>query len=292
MHGDIVGGEVAIVALGKLGGREMTAASDLDLIVIYNFDANSPLSTGPKPLSAVQYYARYTQRLISAFTAPTAEGALYEIDMRLRPSGNSGPVAAQLASFISYQAKEAWTWEHMALTRARVVAGAPALSATIEHAIKEVLSRPRDRLQTALDVRDMRARITQSKGTVDPWDLKQVRGGLVDIEFIAQYLQLINAADHPRILDQTTEGALRKLADVGLVGPADATVLLTAVHRLNSLTQVLRLSLIKNFEPLNCHDGLKRLLAHVGGTPTFDILAADLIEQHANVAAVFDRLVV
>jgi [glutamine synthetase] adenylyltransferase / [glutamine synthetase]-adenylyl-L-tyrosine phosphorylase len=250
------------------------------------------MSTGPKPLSAVQYYARFTQRLISAFTAPTAEGALYEIDMRLRPSGNKGPVATQLSSFVAYQAGEAWTWEHMALTRARVVAGPPALSVKIRQTIRDVLCRPRDRSQIAFDVRDMRARIAQAKGTIDPWDLKQVRGGLVDIEFIAQYLQLIYAVDHPNILDQTTEGALRKLADVDRLAPADAEILLAAVQRLNNLTQVLRLSLIKDFEPSNSHDGLKRLLAQVGGTPTFEILAADLIEQHANVETLFDRLVV
>lgn len=292
LHGEIAGGEVAVVALGKLGGREMTAASDLDLIVVYDFDENASMSAGPKPLSAVQYYARFTQRLISAFTAPTAEGALYEIDMRLRPSGNKGPVATQLSSFIAYQSSEAWTWEHMALTRARVVAGPPTLTATIRRVVGDVLCRPRDRLKTASDVRDMRVRITKSKGTLDPWDLKQVRGGLVDIEFIAQYLQLIYAADHPCILDQTTEGALRKLAAAGLLAPVDAEILLSAVHRLNNLTQVLRLSLLKDFEPSQCHDGLKRLLAHVGGTPTFDILAADLVEQHAKVEALFDRLVV
>ena len=134
-----------------------------------------------------QYYTRLTQRLISAFTAPTAEGILYEVDMRLRPSGQKGPVATQLSSFVHYQASEAWTWEHMALTRARVISGPPALRAAVETAIRDVLVKPRDRAKTAADVRDMRARIEKEKGTRDPWELKQVRGGLVDLEFIAQY---------------------------------------------------------------------------------------------------------
>ena len=128
-HGRVPGGAAAVIAMGKLGGREMTAASDLDLIVIYDFDAQAALSSGVKPLAPSQYYSRLTQRLISAFTAPTAEGILYPVDMRLRPSGQKGPVATQLASFLHYQASEAWTWEHMALTRARVVSGPPALRA-------------------------------------------------------------------------------------------------------------------------------------------------------------------
>ena len=138
-HGRVPGGAAAVVAMGKLGGREMTAASDLDLILVYDFDAQATLSSGLKPLSPPQYYARYTQRLISAFTAQTAEGKLYDVDMRLRPSGQKGPVATQLSSFVHYQAKEAWTWEHLALTRARVVSGPPALTAAVERAIRRAL---------------------------------------------------------------------------------------------------------------------------------------------------------
>ena len=118
--------------------------------------------------------------------------------MRLRPSGQKGPVATQLSSFVHYQEKEAWTWEHMALTRARVVSGPPALRTAVETAIREVLLRPRDRAKTAADVRDMRARIEKEKGTRDIWELKQVRGGLVDLEFIAQHLQLVHAAERTR----------------------------------------------------------------------------------------------
>jgi glutamate-ammonia-ligase adenylyltransferase len=122
--------------MGKLGGREMTAASDLDLIVVYDFDAAATLSTGLKPLASTQYYTRYTQRLISAFTSQTAEGKLYDVDMRLRPSGQKGPVATQLSSFIDYQNNSAWTWEHLALTRARVVSGPAPLRAAVEKAIR------------------------------------------------------------------------------------------------------------------------------------------------------------
>ncbi len=291
-HGIVPTGAAAIVALGKLGGREMTAASDLDLMVIYDFDAAAMASVGLKPLSPPQYYARFTQRLIGAFTAPTAEGALYEIDLRLRPSGQKGPVATQLSSFISYQATEAWTWEHMALTRARVIAGPDHLRSAIEAAISNVLRKPRDRARIAADVREMRMRIAEAKGSSDLWDLKQVRGGLVDIEFIAQYLQLIYAETHPGILDQRTDTALQKLLVAGLLPQDVATILLAAVRRLNNLTQVLRLSLEGVFVPTAAPDGLKRLLAQVGDAPTFDILASDLAEQHRQVADLFDRLIV
>jgi [glutamine synthetase] adenylyltransferase / [glutamine synthetase]-adenylyl-L-tyrosine phosphorylase len=291
LYGHVPGGGAAVLALGKLGGREMTAASDLDLIVIYDFDANVTQSDGAKALPPAQYYARFTQRLIGAFTAPTAEGALYDIDMRLRPSGQKGPVATQLTGFIDYQNTEAWTWEHMALTRARVVSGPPALRAKIERAITDVLGRTRDRPRIVADVRDMRQRIAEAKGTQDPWDLKQVRGGLVDVEFIVQYLQLVHASANPGVLDQNTLAALAKLAQRGLISPAAAAALQVATQRLNNLTQVLRLSLVGAFDPVTAPDGLKRLLAQVGDAPSFDILAADLKAQHRCVAELFDELV-
>ena len=126
-HGRVPGGQAAVVAMGKLGGREMTATSDLDLITVYDFAGEGAQSEGAKSLSGSQYYMRFTQRLIAALSAQTAEGSLYQVDMRLRPSGNQGPVATSLASFVDYQRNSAWTWEHLALTRARVVSGPPEL---------------------------------------------------------------------------------------------------------------------------------------------------------------------
>ena len=200
-HGRVPGGGVAVVAMGKLGGREMTAASDLDLIAVYDFDARAELSDGPKPLPPMHYFTRLTQRLISALASQTAEGSLYEVDMRLRPSGQKGPVATQLSGFIDYQQRDAWTWEHLALTRARVVSGPPPLRAAVEQAIRNALTLERDPARIATDVRDMRARIEKEKGTEDIWDLKQVNGGLVDLEFIVQYLQLVHAHERPEILE-------------------------------------------------------------------------------------------
>src|SRR2546430_13773172 len=127
----------------KFGGRAMTAGSDLDLILVYDFDDDYPVSDGVRPLTGSQYFARFTQRLINALTTPTNYGRLYDVDMRLRPSGRSGPVATSIASFENYQHNEAWTWEHMALTRARVVAGAAALAARVQAGYPTAVGRPR-----------------------------------------------------------------------------------------------------------------------------------------------------
>jgi glutamate-ammonia-ligase adenylyltransferase len=290
-HGRIAGGSAAVLGMGKLGGREMTAASDLDLILVYDYSSSAAQSDGARPLPPGQYYARLTQRLISAFSAPTAEGQLYSIDMRLRPSGQKGPVATQLASFVDYQKHEAWTWEHMALTRARVVSGPPSLRATLEAAIRDILAKPRDRAAIAADVRAMRARLEREKGTGNIWDLKQVRGGLIDIEFIVQHLQLIHAARHPEILDQNTLGALEKLAQAGLIAPAVAEALRAAARLLHNLMQVLRLCLEGPFEPETAPDGLKSLLARAGEAPDFAHVEADLVARQAEVSALFDELV-
>ena len=209
-YGHLRGEETAVLAMGKLGGREMTATSDLDLILVYDFDAEHPDSDGKRPLYGGQYFARLTQRLINALTAQTNYGALYQVDMRLRPSGRAGPLATQIEGFVGYQETEAWTWEHMALTRARVVSASPAFKARVEGAIHDVLRRPRDAVLIAGDVVEMRGAIAKEKGDQDRWDLKYVAGGLIDIEFIAQYLQLVHAHDLPDILDTSTARVLDK----------------------------------------------------------------------------------
>lgn len=290
-HGAVPGGAVSVIAMGKLGGCEMTASSDVDLIVVYDFADNTAMSSGAKPLAPAQYYARFTQRLISALAAPTAEGTLYEVDMRLRPSGQKGPVATQLSSFIDYQMGEAWTWEHLALTRARVLTGPAELRTRVEAAIGAALVRPRERVRTAADVIDMRRRIEAEKGTDSIWELKQVRGGLVDLEFIVQFLQLVHASRHPDVLDQNTLGALQRLAAKGLVEPAHAAVLMPAVKLVHDLTQILRLCHDGPFDPAAAPEGLKDLLAAAGNAPSFAALEADLKATLASVAQLFPVIV-
>ncbi|MCB1504708.1 MAG: bifunctional [glutamine synthetase] adenylyltransferase/[glutamine synthetase]-adenylyl-L-tyrosine phosphorylase [Hyphomicrobiaceae bacterium] len=291
-HGIVPGGSEVVLAMGKLGGREMTAASDLDLIVVYDFDDAVTQSDGARPLAPSQYYSRMTQRLITALSAPTAEGRLYEVDMRLRPSGQSGPLAARLSSFIDYQANEAWTWEQMALTRARVVSGPPLLRTKVEAAVAAALRRPRDRAKVAADVREMRARIAQEKGTSNIWDLKQVRGGLVDLEFIAQFLQLIAAEKHPEVLDQNTAQSMRKLAAHGYLAADHAELLIGATELVHNLTQILRLCLVGAFDPEAAPKGMKELLVRAGDAPTFAALELRLKDTLASVESLFEALVV
>src|SRR6201999_276594 len=229
-HGRIKGQETAVLAMGRLGSREMTASSDLDLILLYDFDHEAPDSDGKRSLSGAHYFARFTHRLISAFTTRTNYGVLYEVDMRLRPSGRAGPLASRLDSFAEYQDREAWTWEHMALTRARVISASSEFRGRIEAVIREVLTRPRDAAVIASDVAEMRRAIALEKGEAEIWDLKYAAGGMIDIEFIAQFLQLVHAAAKPDILGVSTLQVLDNAARLGVLPPAAAEVLRPAAR--------------------------------------------------------------
>jgi len=291
-HGRVPGSEVAVIAMGKLGGREMTAASDLDLIVVYDYDPEAQESDGAKSLPPTQYFARLTQRLISALSAHTSEGNLYDVDMRLRPSGQQGPVATKLSSFLAYQTKEAWTWEHMALVRARVVATTGGtISARVGRAICDVLMRERDRGKIAADVREMRERVFAEKGSPDIWNLKHVRGGLVDLEFMAQFLELIHAHKHSAILDQTTYTAFERMREAGLIDARQADILLPATRLIHNLTQVLRICTDGRFDRDAAPLGLKELLARAGDAPTFAILEEHLKSTLNAVSELFDEIV-
>ncbi len=289
-YGRIRDGDSAIVALGRLGAREMTANSDLDLIVIYDFDHEHPSSDGKRPLYGAQYFARFTQRLISALTVQTNYGRLYQVDMRLRPSGRAGPVATQIDGFKSYQESEAWTWEHMALTRARVASGAPDFSAKIAATIGDVLRRKRDARIIADDVVEMRAVIAREKGDANVWDLKYAAGALIDIEFIAQYLQLLHAAATPEILDTSTARALEKAARLGVLKPEDADVLRPAVRLFHDLTQILRLCLPTAFDSKTASAGVLELLARAADLPDFPALQAHVEETQRQVRQCFVRI--
>ncbi len=289
-HGRLRGQQIAVLALGRLGALEMTASSDLDLIVVYDYDAAYPDSDGARSLYGGQYFARFTQRLISALTVKTNCGALYPVDMRLRPSGRSGPVATQIDGFIDYQEREAWTWEHMALTRARVVSASPAFAARVGAAIRAVLCRRRDPRIVAEDVIEMRAAIAAEKGDADPWDLKYAAGALVDIEFIAQYLQLVHAAATPDILDTSTAGTLEKAARLGVLAAEDAEVLRPAVRLYHDLTQILRLCLSGALEPKTASAGVLDLLARAADLPDFSALEGHVKETELKVRECFVRI--
>jgi glutamate-ammonia-ligase adenylyltransferase len=289
-HGHMRNEQSAVIAMGKLGGYEMTATSDLDLILVYDFDDEIPESDGGRPLYGTQYFARLTQRLINSLTAQTNYGALYQVDMRLRPSGRAGPLATQLDRFLQYQESEAWTWEHMALTRARVVSASPMFQKRVEHAIRSMLLRPRDANLTAGDVVEMRAAIAKEKGDNARWDLKYVAGGLIDIEFIAQYLQLVHAHQLPDILDTSTARVLEKARALNVLAIEDAEILRPAVQLYHDLTQILRLCLPGAFDPKKAGTGLLRLLARAADVPDFATLEATLAETRSKVRESFVRI--
>jgi glutamate-ammonia-ligase adenylyltransferase len=290
-HGRIKGQETAILAMGRLGSREMTASSDLDLILLYDFDHEHPDSDGARSLQGAQYFARFTQRLISAFTTRTNYGVLYEVDMRLRPSGRAGPVASRIDSFADYQEREAWTWEHMALTRARVISASPEFRGRIEKIIRDVLTRPRDLAGTATDVADMRRAIALEKGEDDIWDLKYAAGGMVDIDFIAQYLQLVHAAAKPDILDVSTLHVLDNAARLGVLPQSSVEVLRSAARLYHDLTQILRLCVTERFKPETAGEDLLRVMARAGDAPDFSSLQARVKETEAEVRQMFQALV-
>src|SRR4029079_1481777 len=247
-------------------------------------------SDGAKSLYGAQYFSRLTQRLISALTAQTNYGALYQVDMRLRPSGRSGAVATHIASFADYQARDAWTWEHMALTRARVVSAPPKFSSHVEQGVAETLRKWRDPELIAGDVVEMRGAVALEKGEASRWDLKYAAGGLIDIEFIAQYLQLLHADRHPGVLDTSTARVLDKARSLGVISREDADVLRPAVRLYHALTQILRLCLSGPFDPKQASPQLLRLLARAADVPDFASVEATLSETQAKVREAFTRI--
>ena len=290
-HGHVAGEAVVVVAMGKMGGREMTSASDLDLIILYDFSDEVDASDGSKPLSPSQYFARLTRRLITALTSQTEEGTLYEVDMRLRPSGSKGPVASNIAAFEDYQETQAWTWEKMALTRARIVSGDPALKERAEKTIHRVLCVKRDRAETLSDVKDMRTRMLQGASNDDHWDFKHVRGGLIEIEFIAQALQLVHAHDTPQVLQRNTIAALHALHDAGHLTANDHDALVSAANLYQGLTHMLRLCSTGKFELASAPVDLVAKLLRVSGAPDVSAMQAMLADANRQVSEVFDRLI-
>ncbi|MXO96785.1 bifunctional [glutamate--ammonia ligase]-adenylyl-L-tyrosine phosphorylase/[glutamate--ammonia-ligase] adenylyltransferase [Erythrobacter aquimaris] len=210
-HGRIADSELVVLGLGRLGGGMLTHASDLDVVYLFTGSLEGE-SDGERPLGATLYYNRLAQRVSAALSVPTAEGALYEVDTRLRPQGAQGPLAVSLESFLRYQSEDAWTWEHMALTRARALTGSAEARRQVDKALREVLCRKRSREVLIDDVRTMRADMATHKPARGPLDIKLLRGGLVDLEFLVHYLQLREGeALTPRLDDAIAQLAARDL---------------------------------------------------------------------------------
>jgi glutamate-ammonia-ligase adenylyltransferase len=291
-HGRIAGGGLAIVALGKLGSAELSPGSDLDLVFVYDHDEGVVESDGAKPLAPATWFGRLCQRLISAITAPMAEGSLYEIDMRLRPSGTSGPIASRLDGFERYYLGEAWTWEHMALTRARVVAATSTdIDNRITTVICETLARSRDPDRLLVDVADMRLRMARQHKGESRWDVKHHRGGLVDIEFVAQYLQLLHGRAHPRVLAENTAEALERLGEAGVIDIDRVTTLVQALDLWWRLQDALRLMATDAFTEETAPASLKAALARAAGQRDFDTLCRTMDTAYDTVRTLYRDLV-
>jgi glutamate-ammonia-ligase adenylyltransferase len=286
-HGQIEG-DMVVLGLGKLGARELTFQSDLDLIFLY--DSAAETSNGPRPLPVSQYFARLGQRYINAISALTSEGRLFEVDMRLRPSGHAGPIAVALDTFVGYQKDKAWTWEHMALTRARAIIGSPALKDRATAAIADILRTPRDPDKLLLHVADMRRRMDKEFGTADPWSVKFVRGGLLDIEFITQYLILKTTPERQQVLSPHLGEALASLTEAGAIDSADGATLREALALLQNVQSYLRLCSI-SFDEGSAGQTLLSGLAGYCGSPDFAHLKHRLEATEAEVFTLFRRLI-
>lgn len=283
-------GDVAVLALGKLGSGEMTATSDLDLMVVYRPGREGAVSE-LKGWWAETFYGRFTHRLVAALSAPTGQGGLYEVDLKLRPHGQDGPVAVPLSAFGAYYAGEAETWELMALTRARVVwSTGDAFSRELGAIIEGLLRRRRDRAAVATDVLEMRALMERERAPAGFWDLKLSPGGLVDIEFAAQHLQLTRAAEGGPLRRHTGD-ALAAFAGAESID-ADAIKALEAAWRLQQdLIQVLRVALEGDSDPSTEPKGFRSLLARTGDARDFRGLTAKLRSARTAARGAYESVV-
>ncbi len=285
--GAVRGGGIVVVALGKAGSREMMAGSDLDLMLVYDHPPSVLESDGERPLPASQYFARAAQAIVSALTVPTRDGKLYDVDMRLRPSGSKGPVAVSLSALRRYHRESAWTWERLALTRARVVAGPAPLHRRVDAAIRQAL-----RTQHAPDVLGdtvaMRRRVWRDLPPRGPWDAKLRAGGLLEVEFCAQALQVLHARQRG-VLHPTTRTSLAALARIGALTEADAALLIGADRIWRTVQGLLRIMLGRTI-PEQLPPPVAERVACATGLPAEErALARRLDEVAAGVREVFSR---
>jgi [glutamine synthetase] adenylyltransferase / [glutamine synthetase]-adenylyl-L-tyrosine phosphorylase len=288
-HG-VFAGRVAVCAWGKLGGREIAADSDLDLMIVYDPLDPDGVSDGPRPLSAEQYHTRLTQRLVSALSVQTAEGGLYEVDMQLRPSGTKGPVAVRVSSLENYYKGQAWTWEYQALTRLRPVAGDSSLCAQIEALAEAALKIPRESAKTIGEIIAMRAKMVAAHPLRGPWDIKRQSGGLIDLEFFVQAHQLIGAAKGHDVVRANTLDALAALAQSGQIDRETAGRLTVAGAVLHDVRQILAVASGPQFDPVTAPLGLKKAIAAALNAPDFASATAILDDARAVIAAAWQGL--
>lgn len=293
-HGRIDGGRFCILALGKLGSRELTPSSDLDLIFVYTAAEEAQQSDGKRPLAVTQYFNRLGQRIINAVMSMTAEGTLYEVDMRLRPSGNKGPVATAMDGFARYYEETAWTWEFMALVRGRIVFDTGDFGETVQSTIDSALARPRDASQVAGEVANMRGRIEKQHGTTCIWAIKQAAGGQVDVDFVSQYLVLAHAAAYPEIVSPDAIAVFENADRLGLIAHADAEALAQAKRLYRDLQTFLALTIEGDMTDAKVEafsEPLREDLTELTRMDSFEALSVHLQKTEEIVRDVFTRVV-
>ena len=286
-YGHPPGRGAAVIGMGSLGSGLLTAQSDLDLIVIYDC-GDDDVSTGPKCLAARQYYARLTQALVSALSVRTTEGLLYSIDMRLRPSGMKGPVATSLEAFKHYQREKAWTWEHMALVRARYLVGSAGIGTEFERFRRELIAAPRDRSAVFGGFGSMRSRLARNlpdRRDSDPWEVRLGEGRILDIELASQTVALIAGCHSSSVGDQLQAGV-----EHGLLEGNQADVLKGSYGTLRRLLQVARLTVESAFNPGSAGEGTVAFLLRETGETTVGDLKDRLVRERKGCREVIDHL--
>lgn len=280
-YGPPPGRGAIILGMGSLGAETLHARSDLDLIVIYDA-AGVEYSEGRKSLATRTYYARLTQAMVTAMSAPMAQGRLYEVDMRLRPSGNQGPVATSFQSFQDYQQTSAWTWEHLALTRARPIAGPEDLQRDVEAFRRQLIASARDKAKVFSDTAEMRQKIAAAKGEGDVWETKLGRGAMQDIELTAQALALTQGS--PALSVSAGLGCAMNMSD------EDQAALRTAYQQFGAVRGVAKLLSDRDLAPDEIGEGGRQFLLRETGFDSVDALKASLKSNSERANAIINKI--
>jgi [glutamine synthetase] adenylyltransferase / [glutamine synthetase]-adenylyl-L-tyrosine phosphorylase len=289
-YGTIPGARFAILGLGKLGSNEMTFGSDMDLVFLYDVQDLDAVSDGEKGFTASVYYSRLTQRILTALTTMGKEGRLYEVDTRLRPSGKQGLAAVSIGAMRHYFDEMAWTFEFMALTKARPVAGDMSLGAELAELVAYEIGKPRDAVKLKADVADMRERVAKELPAKTIWNLKYARGGLMDMDFICQYL-LLRYAHEYSLTGGSSEHVLLQLNTHNLLPAHVVQELLTHNTFLVQLLNILRLSSPEMLDEQTAMPGLKKLLSTSLQLPDFASLKEALSQVENAVHAHYIAIV-
>jgi [glutamine synthetase] adenylyltransferase / [glutamine synthetase]-adenylyl-L-tyrosine phosphorylase len=291
-HGRVPGNGLAVVSYGKWGSCQMTPGSDLDMVALYDSQGVTSESDGMKALPASTYFARLTQRLVTALSSETESGRLFQVDLRLRPSGDKGPLASHIDGFESYQLTEAWTWEHLALVRARMVAGTAEMVSRFEAVRAAALGKSRDPASLADEVDSMRQRMARTYKGESPWDAKYRRGGLVDTGFISQFLVLAHASREPALLvPRATDQVAATTAASGIIGDDEAEALAEAEAFWLDLQSLLRLTGADATPGRLARPATQSVIAQGLGLPDLSRVEATASEHADRVMKLYAKLI-